>query len=95
MKLRFLAAAAAIGMLAAMPAYATDYRTALLASALWNGVTSSFVSSFYDAKACETAFAAWQADGLAKIKQFRPGITGAGLLPVFWHTCSPLNSPAS
>ncbi len=87
---KLLATTAIIAVLAATPAMAWEMKYVLLAGQVWNGTSSSYTEQFFDKPACEAAFTAYAADGKAKIALARPVQTGAGIVPVFWHTCSPL-----
>lgn len=91
---KLLASTAIIAALATTPAFAWEPRFVLLAGQVWNGTAASFTHPFIDKPACEAAFTAYAADGKAKIAVARPKLTGEGIIPVFWHTCSPLyNTP--
>lgn len=89
-KLKKILAATAIIAALSTPAFAWEPHFVLLAGQVWNGTSSSFTHPFTNQQLCEAAFNAYQKDGIAKIAFARPKLTGEGIVPVFWHTCSPL-----
>ena len=91
---KLLATTAIIAALSASPAYAWEPRFVLLGGQIWNGTSSNITKDFLDKPACENAYADYAAKGKAAIAAARPNQTGNGIVPIFWHTCSPFGSPS-